>query len=45
MLAFAPDVDPDKKKISSWQYDMIGADGYKAALEHYMHVFGCVGKA
>ena len=42
---YAPDVDPDKKKISSWQYDMIGADGYKAALEHYMHVFGCVGKA
>ena len=42
---YAPDVDPDKKKISSWQYDMIGADGYKAALEHYMHVFGCVDKA
>ncbi len=42
---YAPDVDPDKKKISSWQYDMIGADGYKAALEHYMHVFGCIGKA
>ena len=43
---YATDVDPDKKKISSWQYyDMIGADGYKAALEHYMHVFGCVGKA
>lgn len=42
---YAPDVDPDKKKISSWEYDMIGAEAYKEALKHYMHVFGCVGKA
>lgn len=42
---YAPDVDPNKKKINSCQYDEIGAAGYKAALEHYMHVFETVGKA
>ena len=42
---YAPDVDPDKKKISSWQYDLFGAEAYKSALMHYMNVFGCVDKA
>ena len=42
---YAPDVDPDKKKINACQYNEIGAKAYKEALMHYMHVFGCVNKA
>lgn len=37
--------DPNRKKINACQYDEAGAAGYKAALMHYMEVFGCVGKA
>lgn len=42
---YAPDVDPNKKKINACQYNEIGAKAYKEALMHYMHVFGCVNKA
>ena len=42
---YAPDVDPDKKKINACQYNEIGAEAYKKALMHYMEVFGCVNKA
>lgn len=42
---YAPDVDPNKKKINACQYDEIGAAAYKEALMHYMNVFGCTGKA
>ncbi len=42
---YGEDADPNRKKINACQYDEAGAAGYKAALMHYMEVFGCVGKA
>lgn len=42
---YGPNSNPDKKKTNACQYDEAGAAGYKEALMHYMHVFGCVDKA